>query len=114
MKLHLMQQEVADWLGVHVESLKNWERGAGSPTIRQIPKIIKFLGYDPESAPKTILEPSLNARRLLGLTQKELANTLEVHPVTVYRWEQGLSVPPAKTVHRLLELVKEKPSTTPR
>jgi transcriptional regulator with XRE-family HTH domain len=61
-----MQQEVAERLGVHVESVKNWERGAGSPTIKQIPKIIEFLGYAPAPLPGTILEQIRAARRRLA------------------------------------------------
>jgi transcriptional regulator with XRE-family HTH domain len=109
-----MQQEVADRLGVHVESVKNWERDAGAPTIQQIPKIIEFLGYDPNPAPRTAPDQVAQARRCLGLTQEALAEKIGVDPVTVYRWEKGLSVPPAKTLQRLRGLLPGKPSTTPR
>ncbi len=112
--LHLLQQEVAKRLGVHVESVKNWERGATCPTLRQLPKIIQFLGYDPEPAPKTTLEWIRDARRRLGLTQKDLAKTLGTDSVTVYRWEKGLSAAPAKAFEILGKLLREKRITTPR
>ena len=99
---------------MHVESVKNWERGTSSPTTRQIPKVIEFLGYDPEPVSKTVLEPIAHARRRLGLTQKGLAKTLRVDPVTVYRWEKGLSAPPARTLDCLRKLLHENPGATPQ
>ena len=109
-----LPKEVAERLGVHVESVKNCERGASSPTTRQIPKIIEFLGYDPEPASKTEPEPIAQALRRLGLTQKSLAKKLGVDPVTVYRWEKGFSVPATRALQRLHKLLQEKPGVTPR
>ena len=103
--LHLLQQEVAQRLGVHVESVKNWERGASNPTTRQIPKVVEFLGYDPHRAPKTVLELIVHVRRRLGFTQERLAQTVGVNPVTVYRWENGRSVPSRDTIQRLRDLL---------
>jgi len=40
----MLQKEVAAKLRVNIETLKNWERGAGSPSIRLIPAIVEFLG----------------------------------------------------------------------
>ena len=106
-----MQREVAVQLGVHIESVKNWERGLISPAIRQMPKIIAFLGYDPEPEPAGIPQRILSFRRRLGLTQEGLAKTLAVDPVTVYRWEKGVSVPPVKTLQRIQDLRKSLDAT---
>src|SRR5438445_5121024 len=84
--LHLMQAELADRLGVHVESLKNWERGATCPTVRHVPKILEFLGYNPEQKPESQAQRIIYTRRQLGLTQKQLAKRLAVDAVTLYRW----------------------------
>lgn len=95
--LHLMQKDVAKQLGVHVESLKNWEHGVGRPLPRQIPQIIAFLGYNPEPQPASMSRRIVHARHQLGFTQKKLARALGTDPVSVYRWENGLSEPaPAK------------------
>lgn len=32
-------------------------------------------------------------RKLLGLTQEEFARLFDVHPITVSKWERGVSVP---------------------
>lgn len=73
LELHLPQQAVANKLHVHVESVKNWERDVGAPAIHQIPRIIKFLGYDPESEPETLPKRIAYARCRLGFTQEDLA-----------------------------------------
>lgn len=39
---HVLQKDVAKTLNINVETLKNWERGVGIPTVRQLPGIIKF------------------------------------------------------------------------
>ena len=61
--------------------------------VRQLPRIIKFLGYNPEPVPGTFHERIAHGRRQLGLSQEGLAQILEINPVTLYRWEKGLSVP---------------------
>jgi transcriptional regulator with XRE-family HTH domain len=109
-----MQKEVAGQLGVHVESVKNWERGASSPTIHQVPKIIEFLGYDPEPEPAALPERIAYARCRLGLTQESLAKAIGVNPVTVYRWEKGNSEPAAEKLDLILDMLRAKSSTTRR
>jgi transcriptional regulator with XRE-family HTH domain len=47
-----MQHQIAAGLGVHVESVKNWERGTTSPASQLVPGIIEFLGYDPRQNQK--------------------------------------------------------------
>jgi transcriptional regulator with XRE-family HTH domain len=108
LQLHLMQAEIAKQLGVHVESVKNWERGAGTPKIRQIPKIVAFLGYEPEPEPEALPKRIAYARRRLGFTQEDLARALGVNPVTIYRWENSISVPPTAELQRLQELLRAK------
>jgi transcriptional regulator with XRE-family HTH domain len=100
-----MQADVAKRLGVHMESLKNWERGVTKPTIRHIPKIVEFLGYNPEPEPDDLAGRLVYTRRRLGLTQETLAKLLRVDSVTLYRWENGLTLPPQGKVGRLKELL---------
>jgi len=104
LQLHLMQSDLAERLGVHWGSIQNWERGIGEPMIRQMPKIIEFLGFDPMPEPTGLPARIAYARRRLGWTQKELARALKVDAVSIYRWEKGLSAPPAEAIHRLLAL----------
>ena len=81
LKLRLMQQQVADRLEVHIESVKNWEHGVTSPGIHKIPRIIEFLGYSPESEPNNIpermhtfrvLDPACGSGNFLYIAYREM------------------------------------------
>jgi transcriptional regulator with XRE-family HTH domain len=62
------------------------------------------------------------ARRRAELTQKELAQALGVEPITVSRWERGVTTPSLPRLERtarvtgstLSELVREPEATTAR
>jgi len=88
-----MQTEVAKRLDVHKGSIQNWERGVGVPGIRCLPKILRFLGHDPEPEPKMLPERIAYARRCPGFTQEDLAVALKVNPVTIWNWEAGRTQP---------------------
>jgi DNA-binding XRE family transcriptional regulator len=105
--LDLFQKNVAVTLGVNIETLKNWERGVGSPMIRHMPSIIKFLGYDPDPEAEAGNLPQwiAYARRRLGYTQEKLAETLDVDPTTIWRWERGDCPPPEPKLAELRRLL---------
>ena len=105
-----MQADLATRLGVHMESLKNWERGATKPAIRYIPRIVEFLGYNPEPTPDKQAARLIHIRRQLGLTQEALAEALAIDPVTLYRWENGLSTPPETKLRQLRDLLSKAAS----
>ena len=44
----MFQGELAKYLGVDRVSVQNWERNMHSPANAIMPKIIAWLGYDPE------------------------------------------------------------------
>ena len=107
-----MQKEIAGRLGVHLETVKNWECGRTSPGLRQIPKIIEFLGYDPESEPKSLRKRIAYYRRQRGMTQEELAETFGVNPTTIYRWENR--VIEGKLRQRINKLLDPKTTSIPQ
>ena len=76
-------------LGVSAATVYNWENNRSSPSLLQIPKVIKFLGYDPYTSNETFGERIIRARRALGMTQKDLARRLGVDPMTLGYWERG-------------------------
>ena len=96
-----MQTEVGRRLGVHKGSIQNWERGIGSPGIRQLPAIIEFIGCDPEPEPKDLPKRVAHARRRLGFTQEDLAKALNVNPVTIWSWETGRTRPSETRLRRI-------------
>jgi DNA-binding transcriptional regulator YiaG len=109
-----MQKQVARQLWVNVETLKNWERGVGTPLPRQVPRIMDFLGYDPEPEPKGMPQRIVHIRSRLGFTQEQFAKALAVDPVTVYRWEKGLATVSSEILLRMKALAAEPLSTTLR
>ena len=61
------------------------------PTIRVIPRIIAFLGYDPEPEPSDLSGCMAYARRCLGFTQADLARALNVPLIRIRERETGRS-----------------------
>ena len=115
LELHLLQTEVARRIGVHVESIKNWERGVSEPTTRTLPKLIDFLGHNPLPEPDNLPSQIAHVRRRLGLTQEDTAKAFGIHPDTVGRWERGDSNPPDAILRALQGLLSNSlPIPRPR
>jgi transcriptional regulator with XRE-family HTH domain len=87
--LKLLQSDVAERLGVTESSVWNWESNGSEPEFRYMPGIIEFLGYNPLPEPEMLAERIVQRRRILGMSQKELAAELDVDPGTLARWERG-------------------------
>lgn len=100
--LKLSQPQLAKILGVAAETVLNWELNYKKPSINHIGKLIRFLGYDPESlSSNSIADLLLAKRRELGWTQKVAAHKLGVDPCTWSSWECGGTV----MVHKHRKLV---------
>ena len=90
MDLGLRQSDVADRIEVWTATLNYWENNHFNPEVQYVPKIVAFLGYDPFGPPPTSFPLQLKAARIAsGLTRRQLAARLGVHPGTVAEWEQG-------------------------
>ncbi len=72
-ELGLYQKDAAALLRVTQGTLIGWEKGRKDPAIQFWPRVIKFLGYDPNGELRTLGERLLAARRRLGVTQEEAA-----------------------------------------
>lgn len=48
LELGLLQRTIGQRIGVHCTTVWNWEKGRADPELRFLPKIIAFLGYDPQ------------------------------------------------------------------
>lgn len=107
---------MAKLLSVDRVTIQNWERGITEPTIHQVPRIIKFLGFNLEPAPTTVPKTIVYARRQLGLTQEKLAEALSVSPVTIWQWESGRSVPPKPILEQIRSMLNrfQLPAVTHR
>jgi transcriptional regulator with XRE-family HTH domain len=107
LEVGLFQRQVADELGTDETTLFRWERNTARPQIRYLPRILKFLGYDPFPASVRLADKLRAARRTLGLTQKAFAGRLGVDPTTLRCWERGRRQPSKKLglmIERSLEI----------
>lgn len=103
--LGLLQQEVAEQLGVTEATIVNWELNHTSPEIRYTPRIIAFLGYDPSDIQaETLGQRLIVYRQKMGLSQKKLARQLGVDPATLGRWERGKGLPSPKLRNQLMTI----------
>jgi transcriptional regulator with XRE-family HTH domain len=90
LKRGLLQKDVAPLFNVDMFTILNWETGKTKPKIKDVPALIRFLGYDPEPpSPVTIAEHLWASRRLRGWSQREAASYMGVDPSTWANWEAG-------------------------
>jgi transcriptional regulator with XRE-family HTH domain len=74
--LKLFQKQVAAQIAVDTTMIYNLERNATSPQIHVLPQIIRFLAYNSLPAQESLAEKLLLTRRVIGLTQKEMAKRM--------------------------------------
>jgi transcriptional regulator with XRE-family HTH domain len=85
----LRQEEVAAALGVGKTTICNWEMGHGDVSIRHLPKVLAFLGYDPRRESEHLGDQIRMQRERQGLSQVALAEKLDLNVSTVVAWERG-------------------------
>ena len=83
----MLQKQVANQIGVHKMTITKWEGNATVPEVRYMPAIIKLLGYNPFPAANSFPEPLATARRVLGLSQRKMAERFGVDPATIQDWK---------------------------
>ena len=94
MDLGLRQSDLAERIGVRTSTVNYWENNQFNPEVQYVPKIVTFLGYDPFGPPPANFALQLKAARIAaGLTRRQLAARLGVHPGTVAEWERGEARP---------------------
>ena len=103
--LKLFQAEVARLIGVTESTVTNWEKNQTEPMLWVMPKVIEFLGYEPNLFITQSFGQSIKSYRLLrGITQEELAHHLSVDPSTLGRWERDESRPNRRLMKRFKPL----------
>ena len=91
--LGLTQEEAARRVGVNKRAVIDWESGRFEPTVSCMPKIIKFLGYDPRPEPGHWQEWLVWYRVGRGLSQRAMAGKLGIAPRTLWSWEARQAKP---------------------
>jgi transcriptional regulator with XRE-family HTH domain len=100
-------KDTAKLMGVATTTLTNWEVGGRRPAIRHVPKMIRFLGYDPRPKPTSLAERLTNAREGLGLSVEAMAKHLGADPGTLRGWESGQRVPRGRHLVRVGRILGE-------
>lgn len=95
-------------LGVNECTITNWEKNQTTPRVRSFPRIISFLRYVPRlGRGETLGERLLQFRRILGITQKDLASPLHLYPMTLGRWERNEKQPKRKLKEHYARFLRE-------
>jgi DNA-binding transcriptional regulator YiaG len=94
--LGFFQSNIADQIRVDTTTIHNWEGNKSVPAIRYIPAILQFLGYNPFPPAQTLPERLATVRKILGLSQRKMAELLGVDPGTLQGWEAGQHRPMGK------------------
>jgi len=81
--LGLFQSLVAEQIGVDETTIHNWEGNKSFLAIRYIPAILRFLGYNPFPPAQTLPDRLAALRKMLGMSQRKLAESLGVDPGTL-------------------------------
>jgi transcriptional regulator with XRE-family HTH domain len=111
MDLGLRQEDTARALGVKTGTLRFWELGLNRVSVKHLPAIIRFLGYDPTPEVTSLPERIRAARRRLGISQKELARRFRMDPKTIRQWETGQVRRRTRRVQALFEEFASDPSS---
>ena len=111
--LDLFQTDVAEQIGVDTTTICNWESNASAPAIRYIHAVLHFLGYNPLHPGQTLIERLVAARKVLGMSQRELALAHGVDEATWRGWEAREHQPIGRNVELIERFLKtcESPST---
>jgi transcriptional regulator with XRE-family HTH domain len=99
--LGLQWKEVAEQLAVDSTTLTNWTKRRTQPDLRCLPRVIRWLGYDPRPKARTIGEALVRYREGKGASQRQLAKRLAVDPSTLARWERGKRIPSGDYLARI-------------
>lgn len=105
MDLGLQAKQLAARLNIDPQTLAYWEQGRWLPSLRHLPVVIDWLGYDPRPSEGTLGARLRRLRTARGLSHRQLASVLRVDPSTLISWESGEHSPSLRNqskLHRLL------------
>lgn len=98
----LTQKQAGILIGVDAYTVLNWEKGKTTPSPKDFPRIVHFLGYVPLPQPVTLAERLYYVRRIKGWSIKEAGHAAGIHEETWGYWERGQN-PPQKRMRERIE-----------
>ncbi len=105
--LKLLQRDIAQRLGVDETTVYNWEKNHSKPSLRYIPKIIKFLGHFPLKCKGGPVEKLKFYRFINGLSCKRLGKIMGRDPERLADWLNGRVRPCKRNMGRIVEFLAE-------
>ncbi|WP_337288363.1 helix-turn-helix transcriptional regulator, partial [Candidatus Methylomirabilis sp.] len=111
--LGLFQNQVANQLGVDEMTVVYREKARIKPSVRQLPKLVTFLGYVPFECPTDPLGRLRYYKRVQGLSCEALAQELEMDESMVTGWLAGKHRPSARSLERLDAFLRTKALPAP-
>lgn len=101
-ELQLFPKEVAEILGIPVETYYTWESNGITPLVHLFPSIIEFLGYFPFDIDTRKIGGEIKRYRYcFGLTQEEMAKALGIDNNTISNYELEKNAPLPSLVNRI-------------
>ena len=88
LELGLYQKDVSIQIGTTTSSIWNWENGS-SIALRLIPKVIKFLGYNPILCPEDLVGRLAWYKLVQGLNLNRLGAEMKRDPEQLGDWLAG-------------------------
>ena len=108
---YLLQADIAKMLSVCEDTIVGWETRGIMPTIRQMPRIIKLMGYLPVDLDTSNLGCKITLYRYLhGLTPKEFGTLIPAHGSAVRDWEKGKYFPSRKKWFKVASIINTLPT----
>ena len=107
----LPQREAAKQLGVSPATILNWETGKTEPSVKSMPAILRWLGYDPYLEPSTLPERMLAKRRATSWSVSE-ARRLGVDAGTWGAWGAAFEFQSGDTCGRYSGSFRRHPKTS--
>ncbi len=109
LELKLKQGDVSKILDVSEATISLWETDRAVPQIQNMPKIIKWLGYNPYSFKTENLGERIKEYRLLhGLSHRKMGKLLQVDGATISTWETNKFIPNKGNIAGITALLKGK------
>ena len=114
MDLNIHQKLQSTQLGCGHLSLVNWELNHHQPTLKFMPKIVEFLGYDPLPKPKGFMEELDRYRVLKGWSINRLALKIGIPYDSLKYWFKDNHPPTSSNMSRIESFWKEYSEVIPR
>jgi transcriptional regulator with XRE-family HTH domain len=105
--LKLFQRDVAQRLGVNETTIYNWEKNRSTPSLRFMPRIIKFLGYFPLKCQGDPIERLKFYKLVNSLSYKRLGKLMGRDPGQLADWLSRRVGPCKRNMERIVKFLAE-------